>query len=383
MIRPCAGVAAFALAMSSALVMPRAVVALDLPEALRQAASANPTLAARAAMVDAARRRVTPAGAWASPMVELGVVNVPTSGRFDEDPMTMKMLGVSQRVPVFGGNRLSRRAAREGVAGESAALELAGFEIFGMTWDAYADAIAAGDLARSAEAHGGVMDRLVESARARYQSGSGRLEDVLRAQAERARIAADLTAFGAEERRARARLDALRGIPPGGSPESFTDRLAALPGSQDSLALDAWLAAVSADHPRLRGMEAEANRYRFAARAARRMVWPDLELKASYGWREALRTPGHSGALEQDNMVSASVGFMLPIFAGARGRSEGAEMDAMARASEAERLGAELELRQEIASAHAASTAARRTVRLFADTVTSIQHRAVEASWAA
>jgi outer membrane protein TolC len=280
---------------------------------------------------------------------------------------------------VFGSNRLSRRAAREAATGESAALEMAGFEIFGMTWDAYADVLAARDLARLAEAHGGVMDRLVESARVRYQSGNGRLEDMLRAQAERARIAADLTAFRAEEQRDRARLDALRGVPPGGP----VDTLAALPGAQDSLALDAWLAAVSADHPRLREMDAQANRYRFAARAARRMAWPDLELKASYGWREALRTPGHAGALEQDNMVSASIGFMLPIFAGARERSEGAEMDAMARASEAERRGAALELRQQIVSAHAAAAAARRTVRLFADTVTSIQHRAVEASWAA
>jgi outer membrane protein, heavy metal efflux system len=379
MNRPCARVAAFALAIWSAAVAPRPVLALDLPEALRQAAAANPSLAARSEMVEAARRRVARAGSWPSPMLELGVVNVPTTGRFDEDPMTMKMIGVSQRVPVFGGNRLSGRAARESASGEAAALERAGFEIYGMTWEAYADALAARDRVRSAEAHGGVMDRLVESSRVRYQSGTGRLEDMLRSQAERARIVADLTAFRAEEQTARARLDALRGVPPGGP----ADTLAALPAATDPLALEAWLAAVSAGHPRLREADAQAGRYRFEARAARRMAWPDLELKASYGWRQSLVSPGHAGSLEQDNMISASIGFMLPVFAGARGGAEGAEMDAMARASEAERRQAELELRQEIVSAHAAAVAAGRTVRLFADTVTSIQHRAVEASWAA
>jgi outer membrane protein, heavy metal efflux system len=372
MIRPCAGVAAFALAMWSAMVMPRAVMALDLPEALRQAASANPTLAARAAMVDAARRRVGPAGAWAAPMLELGVVNVPTTGRFDMDPMTMKMIGVSQRVPVFGSNRLARRAAREGVNLESAAAEMTGFEIYGMTWEAYADVYFASELARSAEGHVAVMDRLVQSARARFESGNGRLEDLLRAQAEQGRTLADLASFRAEEWSARARLDELRGVPPGGAPDS----LAPLPGSAVPPGADAWLAAVVPSHPRLREMDAQVSRYRFSARAARRMAWPDLELRASYGRRGTL-----DGGIGQDNMFNAMVGFMLPIFSGARELSEGAEMDAMARASEAERRGVELELRRQIASTHAMAAAAQRTVSLLADTVTTIQHRAVEASW--
>lgn len=383
MIRPCASVAAVGLFLWGAVGASRPVLALDLPEALRQAGSANPTIAARAEMAEAARRRVGPAGAWPAPMLELGVVNVPTTGRFDSDPMTMKMIGISQRVPVFGSNRLSRRAAREEAASETAALEMAGFEIYGMTWEAYADALAARDLARAAEAHSGVMDRMVESARVRYESGNGRLEDLLRAQAERARIDADLAAFRAEEQGARAALDALRGVPPGDVPSAQMETLAALPGADDTLSVEAWLAGVSASHPRLRELEARANRYRFAARAARRTVWPDLDLKASYGWREALRSEGHTGALEQDNMVSASVGFMLPIFGGASGGAEGAGMDAMARASESERRGAELELGRQIVSVHAATAAARRTVHLLADTVIPLQHRTVEASWVA
>src|SRR5687767_13729114 len=79
---------------------------LDLQAALREVASANLTIAARREMVEAARRRIAPARAWQSPMVEIGVINVPTSGRFDMDPMTMKMVGIEQRVPVFGANRL-------------------------------------------------------------------------------------------------------------------------------------------------------------------------------------------------------------------------------------------------------------------------------------
>jgi len=375
MFRPRARAIAFGLALWGVTSGPAPVAALDLPEALRQAAAANPGLAARAAMVDAARHRVAPAGAWAAPMLELGVVNVPTNGAFNLDPMTMKMIGLSQRVPVFRSNRLARRAAREAVARETADAELMRYEVLGMTWETYADARHAGELAALAEAHVGVMDRLVLSARARFESGNGRLEDLLRSQAERASTQRDAAMFRAEALAAHARLDALRGLPAG----TDADTLAPLPETPDTAAV-LWRTAVGPTHPRLEAMEAEVSRYRFSARAARRMAWPDLELRASYGVRERLYQPAHGTTTDQDNMFSASVGFMLPIFAGARG-AEGAEMDAMARASEAERRGAELELLREVESAHAAAAAARQSVRLIADTLIPVQSRAVEASW--
>jgi outer membrane protein TolC len=56
-------------------------------------------------------------------------------------------------------------------------------------------------------------------------------------------------------------------------------------------------------------------------------------------------------------------------------------MDAMARASEAERTAAELDLRAQVAAIHATATAARRMVGLLADTVVTTQRRAADASW--
>lgn len=372
-----ARLAAAVIALCAGVVTPRPSAALDLDEALRQVAAANPTLAARSAMVEAARRRIAPAGAWQSPMLELGVVNVPTNGRFDMDPMTMKMIGLSQRVPLFGANRLARGAARAAVSGEVASAELAAYEIYGMTWQAYADAYYAGELARQAGAHGTVMEHMILSARARYESGNGRLEDILRAQAEQARTLADLASFRAEERGARARLDALRGVTAGASADSLAPppQVAILP------APDAWLAAVVPSHARLREQQAQVERYRLSARASRRMSWPDLELRGSYGWRQTLVGSAHGGAIEQDNMFGASVGFMLPIFTGSRERSEAAEMEAMARASEAERMAAELDLRAQVAGTHATAAAARRMVGLLADTVVATQRRASDASW--
>ena len=96
--------------LACALAAPQPAAALDLEGALREVAAANPTLEARREMVVAAEHRVARAGAWQSPMLELGVVDVPTTGSFDTDPMTMKMIGITQRLPLFGANGLARRS---------------------------------------------------------------------------------------------------------------------------------------------------------------------------------------------------------------------------------------------------------------------------------
>ncbi len=347
--------------------------ALDLQGALREVATANPTLASRREMVEAARRRVAPAGAWQSPMAEFGLINVPTSGRFDMQPMTMKMIGVEQRVPVSGALGLSRRSAFAAAKAAGAGLELTNYELFAMAWEAYTDAYYAGTLAASSFAHRGEMDRLVRSARVRYESGNGRLDDMLRAQAEQARTLSDIAAYEAEEQGARARLAALMGREAAALPDSLEPPPAATP-PEDAAAV---IALVNDSHPRLRELRARVERYRFAARAARRMLWPDLQVGMSYGIRQPIM------GIPQDNMWSATLGVMLPVFANQRELSEGLEMDAMARASEDDLRAATLDLDQQARSLYASTRADRRTVALLADTVVVTQRRAVAASYSA
>ena len=347
--------------------------ALDLQAALREVASANPTLASRREMVEAARRRVAPAGAWESPMFEVGALNVPSNGRFDMEPMTMKMVGLEQRVPVFGAKGLSRRSAAAAAAAEAAGLEMANVEVVAMAWEAYSDAYHVGQLAELSLAHRGEMDQLVRSARARYESGNGRLEDVLRAEAERARTMSDAVSFESEEQGARARLGALMGRASAALADSLQPlSVTVLP--DDPAAILVW---VNENHPRLREKRAEVDRYRLSARAARRMAWPDLQMAVSYGMREPIL------GVAQDNMWSATLGIMLPVFAGQREFSEGSEMDAMARAAEQDLRAATLDLQQQARSLHASARSGQRMISLLRDTVVTTQRRAVSASWSA
>ena len=352
------------------------VNALDLPTTLRDVAAGNPDVAARAAMVEAARWRAEGTGRWSSPMLELGLVNVPTSGKLDEDPMTMRMVGLSQRVALSGAPGLARRAARSHVSADSAAREQTLSVVLALALEHYAEAYYARQRFDLAVAHAAAIDRLVESARARYQSGRGRLDDVLQAESERARLIADRVTFQAEARTARVRLDALRGVATDWNDTLATPQLPA-PGPSP----DPWLAAVGPGHPRLRQLDARMQGYQLGAASARRSVWPDLELRGSYGFREPLA--GLHTPQPQDDMFSVEVGLMLPLYGAGREGAEGREMDAMARAIAAESRAAQLELRRDILDAWEAANAGERVVSLLADTVLVSRQQAVEAAWAA
>ncbi len=359
------------------LLLPPAAGAVGLPEVLRDVLRRNPELGAARWEATASRERAVRAGSWSSPMIEFGVVNVPTNRRFDMDPMTMKMVGITQRVPVFGANRLSRRSGEAAASADTAMLSAMRWERLGQAWEQYANAYFADERMAVAERHRGVMRRMVEAARARYSAGRGRLEDVLRAEAEAASVAVDAADFTAESAAAHAGLAALSGAPasvalgPLEPPPVITVGADPRPWREAALG-----------NPQLAVRDANVKRYELGARAARRMAWPDLELKASYGFRaDLLPEQAHLGPTEQDNMFSASAGFMLPLFARSREFAEAREMNAMARAATAERAATTLDLERTVTIAHARSLAAERSVRLVADTVLAVQHRALDAAW--
>src|SRR6185369_10138238 len=128
----------------------------------------------------------------------------------------------------------------------------------------------------------------------------------------RARIVADAVSFAAEARAARARLDALRGRDAGGAAEE----LAAPPESLAPDSAAGWREAVAA-HPGVRALGERETGRREMARAARRMAWPELTLRAAYGFREPLAATTLHGlpvpAPENDDMWSAGVSLELPL----------------------------------------------------------------------
>jgi outer membrane protein TolC len=366
------------LLLAVTLVAPPAHAAvLTLQDVLRDVAVANPSLQAKRAMADAAAERRRPAGAWEAPKLEVGVLNLPLSGRFDDDMMTMKMVGLSQRVPLSGANGLRRRAASEQSDADASASDRAQYEILGEAVELYASIYYHSLRLLEAERHIGTLGRLVAAAEARYRSATGRLDELLRAESERASVKLDAIRFRTDLDRARADLDALRGL----SSDHWADSLESQ-APPTALPLPAspsvWVDAVLLGHPRVEEAMARERGYRSASKAAGRAAWPDLELGASYGQRGRDRF-----GTDQDDMLSATVGLQLPLGFGSREGAMAAEFRAMERAAGAERREAELDLSRRVRTLHAEAEAASRTVSLLADSVVATQARAVEASWSA
>ena len=353
-------------------------VPLALERVLAEVDAANPSVASLRYESSAAWARARRAGAWDAPMLELAAENVPVSGGFDQDPMTMKVVGLEQKVDVFGARSLARHAAEGDARSAEARAEDTRWQRFGDAWGAYADAYFAGTRADAARDHQQVMDKMASAARARYESGRGRLDDLLRVEAERARITADAIGFEAEARAARARLDALRGRDAGGASETLAAPPEAL--APDSAA--GWREAV-ASHPSVRALSEREAGQRGMARAAQRMSWPEVTLHASYGFREPLAPGVGIPGMSNDDMWSAGVSLDLPLGVGSRQGAEAAEARALADAAQAERRATTLELESELVSLRARAAAARRTVALLSDTVLVAQRKALAASWSA
>ena len=351
---------------------------LALERVLAEVDAANPSVAAGRHESTAAWARARRAGAWDAPMLELAAENVPVSGGFDQDPMTMKVVGLEQKIDLFGARSLARHAAEGDARAAEANVDNTRWQRFGDAWMAYADAYFAGVRADAARDHQQVMDRMAAAARARYESGHGRLDDLLRVEAERARIVADAVGFEAEVRAARARLDALRGRASG----SPNEELAAPPESLAPDSAAGWREAVAA-HPSVRALSEREAGQRGMARAAQRMAWPEMTLRASYGFRDPL-APGMSmPGVANDDMWSAGVSLDLPLGVGGRQGAEAAAARAMADAAQSERRAMTLELESDLVALRAQAAAARRTAALLSDTVLVAQRRALAAAWSA
>ena len=81
-----------------------------LTSLIAEALENNPEIQAALKAREAASQRIAPAGALDDPVLEAGVINAPlASSPFNREDMTMKMIGLSQRLP-FPGKRDLRGA---------------------------------------------------------------------------------------------------------------------------------------------------------------------------------------------------------------------------------------------------------------------------------
>lgn len=323
---------------------------LRAAEVVRGVLEANPAVRASRLAAAAAAERVSPAGAWPDPTLQLGLMNRPLDDFGTDERMTMNVIGLSQTFRWPGKIGFAEERAEH--VSNAAALD--------------ADEVEARLVARALTLYYGLaaLDRSIdvveetlrllgdieEITEARYQVGQGLQQDVLQAQVAVARMRADVTA--ARERRVgqAARLNALMGRP-GSDPVGTLELPPAEPGLPP---LDSLMATAAADRPALAAARERTQAAEAAQRLARRQLYPDLTLGVSYGQRP-----------EFDDMGSVMIGFRLPLFAGSRELPMRREAEAEQAAAEARALDLYYETWARLADLRAAAERAAELERLY------------------
>ena len=324
---------------------------------LDEAIANNPEIAAARFERDAARQRIAPAGAFDDPMLEAGVLNVPVDSlSLNREDMTMKMLGIVQKLP-YPGKRDLRRAV---ASADADSMDLAVGEVTNrivrdvrVAYDEVAfNEEAQRIIARTRTA----LDQLEAIARSRYEVGQGAQVDVLDAQAEIERLNAETLRLVRENAVLQSELKRLLGRSGAGTPISVAaPRLAAGPDAEkDTVAL------ALANRPQLLALQALVDRGSREIELAEREYYPDFDVRLQYGQRD-----NAPDGMQRDDMVSLTVAVNLPIWRKTRLDPQVAEARAMRSRAQSMLLAQQLETQAAIETQLAVATQARRTAELY------------------
>ncbi len=273
--------------------------ATDLPALLDEALRNSPVLAAAGARAEAASHRPAQAGTGPDPIAKIGLINESlTHLTLGESPDSVLEFRWMQEVPYPGKLDLSAAAARADLEVARTQAGILRWELGSAVKQAWTELVR---LEHTAEILDGSRDLLAsfqQSARARYESGEGMLESVLKAQTELARLEGERLTLMQRQRDVELELMALLGRE---TPPVLVEHKnwPEVTGGQDVEDLVAW----ATEHaPRMQ----EINRMQEAALA--RADLARRNLKADFSWEAAY---GNRGGL--DPMFTAMAGFRLPI----------------------------------------------------------------------
>jgi len=330
---------------------------LELAAVYREARLANPRAQAARALTIAAQARVPGARLLPDPQLQLGFMNYEVPRIAPMDQIGMVQLQAMQMIPTAGKLRIAGRVAQ---AQADAVSERAG----DVVWDVRAKAAMmfyelyatdhSLDVARQTLR---LLEDIRRTAESMYRVGEGRQADVLRAQVEIARMAADTLRMTAMRLGVAAQLNALLNRPAGavvGAP--------ALPAFPDSVpSLQDMLTQSATTRPMLHAAQRDVDAANAQTQYARKEIWPDLTIGLQYGQRGSLSAP--------DRMASLMVGASLPIFARSRQYKMREEADAMRQMAEADLAAMRATTQGEVTVTHANLTRARALADLYRSTI--------------
>jgi outer membrane protein TolC len=277
----------------------------SLPQLISTALANNPELKASAARWQMFRNRIASARILEDPMMMLkiqnGIFNDPFN--FRKDPMTQKVIGISQQLPFWGKRDLKGEVATKEAESYKWQLEERKLELRRMVAETYYQLYFTDKSQEIVDKNIKTLDDFVTLAEIKYSVGQGAQQDVFKAQVERSKLL-DLRITLEQQRKSlQASLNALLYRPAdtsvGQIPDFKIKPIALSPDDLRGLALD--------NRPMLKSLNALIEKGTAGHKLAKKEFYPDFNVSFEYMQRDSFE--GSTG----DDMYSLGVTFNLPV----------------------------------------------------------------------
>ena len=342
----------------------------QLEQLVAAALSSAPEIAASRASLEAAQRRIAPAGTLPDPFFSVTYQNDGRSVSFGEAEGSFLGLMGSQTIPWPGKLRLAGRIAES----EAREIERSSVSRTELTLEArvrnvWYDLVYARAIDRIIDDRRAAASQIETAVRERYAAGMAVQQDVLRAQVELARLDEQKALQAAAIESRLAEINRLVGAPH----DRVLDTPDQLPEDRAVPALQELIAAAATRSPELAANAQAIETGRLRADLARKNFRPDFTVNAGSMSR---------GSFEMGPMWQAGVGMSIPLWIERRQQNQLAEAQAVVRARQAESNTAARELELRTRERVAQLAASLEVAQLYRDKILPLDELALESALA-
>lgn len=291
---------------------------VSLLELVKEAEQNNPQIQSARQGWQAAKQVPSQVSTLPDPQFNLQQVNVgsprPFAGYTNSD-FAYIGLGVSQDFPYPGKLRLKGEIAKRDADVSQQQYESVRLSILAQVKEAYFQLAYLSKTLGILESDGQLLQQLEKAADARYRSGMGNQQDLLRAQLEQTKLLREITMHHLEVAKSQARLKQLLNrsqVSPDVEPTELSTT--PLPYSYEEL----W-AATKAQNPQIAGAEKMVERQKLQVDSAHKDFYPDFNLQ--YMWQRTDPTQFRA-------YYMLSFGVRVPIYRSRKQRPELAQAEA-------------------------------------------------------
>ncbi|MGE5311616.1 MAG: TolC family protein [Nitrospirota bacterium] len=277
-----------------------------LADIISEGLAQNKELQSLEAQAESYRREVSYSGSLDDPRLGLGVLNLPKdSFRFDEQPMTQKVVSIAQKIPWFG--KLSLRSQRTQLQAmrQEGIVKAKQLELARQIATSYYELGFAATSQKVNERLIGLVTQLLKVAETRYAAGMALQQDVFQAQVELSRLLDEKIMLERQHRTLEDRINELL------NRESFTPVTPPSDLRFPDLKLQVEELSKTAldNNPWLQVRALEIAQTDVGVELAKKDYWPDPDFIVAYGQRDDLKN-----GMDQADFVSAQVVITIPIW---------------------------------------------------------------------